>query len=159
MMAALMGKTKLFTGTVTTGTVAYASGDVVGGTIAFSGMNFVNTSGVIASAQVVTMSGGSLPLTLFLFRGTPVTAADNGAGTFSATNLKSDLVGFIPVAASDYVLAGTAGTPPCVAYTEAVTVPYQTTETGSLYCVPIARAAHTFTGTSDLVITIAVLQD
>lgn len=153
-----MGKTRLFTGTVPTGTVAYASGDVIGGTITFPNMNFVNTSGVIASAQVVTMSGGSLPLSLFLFKAMPVTAADNGAGTFSATNLKADLAGVIPVVAADYVAAGTAGTPPCVAYVEAVTVPYQTSETGTLYCVPIARAAHTFAGTSDLVITLAVWQ-
>lgn len=158
-MSLMMGHAKLLYGTVATGTAQYASGDVVGGTLTFSGANFVNTSGMIASVNVVTQSGGSLPLTLAFFKGTPVTAADNAPGTFSASNLSADLIGQVSVTTSDYVLMGTAATPPCAAYKPAVAIPYQTSAGGALYCIPIARAAHTFTSTSDLIITVSLLQD
>jgi hypothetical protein len=158
-MTTLMGHTKLARAAVTTGTAAYATGDVIGGTVSFTGLNYVNTSGVIVGANVVTMSGGSLPLTLTFFKASPTTNNDNAAGTFATTDLTTNLVGQMSVATTDYVLMGSAGTPPCAAYVSPEPIPFETSPTGTLYCVPIARGAFTFTGTSDLHITLAILQD
>lgn len=159
MVAPISGRSHLAVATVTTTTGTYASNDVVGGTVTFSNMGYGHSRGIIVTANVTTLSGGSLPLTLNFFRATPTTAANDAAGSFAVTDITTNFIGRLQVLAADYTLAGTAATPPCVASVGSQFLPYVMGNSDTLYCVPIARAAHTFTGTVDLVIGLGVLQD
>lgn len=146
-------------GTVANGTAQYASGDVVGGTLTYSALNYVNGSGLLDAVTVTTLSGGSVPLTLAFFHTAPTTAADNALGTFAAADLTAKLVGVVSVGTADYVLAGTAATPPCVATKANIGLPYTLSPGGALYCVPIVRGTPTFTAANHLIVTLGVKQD
>lgn len=159
MVAPIGGRSHLTVATVTTTTGTYASNDVIGGTVTFSDLAYGHSRGMIISCNVTTLSGGSLPLTLNFFKATPTTVANDAAGTFATTDITTNFVGRLQVLAADYTLAGTAATPPCVASVGSQFLPYVMGNSDTLYCVPVARAAHTFTGTVDLVIGLGLLQD
>ena len=93
---------------VATSNDAYASGDAIGGKLTFSGLSRdPQRSGAIFSVQIVDAAkiGGAVDLVLFRESFTPT--ADNAAmniGTADAFNC----VGYVSIAASDYVAIGGA---------------------------------------------------
>lgn len=158
MVAPISGRSYLTVATVATAGT-YASGDVIGGTTTFSGLAYGRNTGCIVSCNVTTLSGGSVPMTLNFFKATPTTVADNAAGTFATTDITTNFVGRIQVVAADYTAAGTAATPPCVASVGSQLLPYVMGNTDTLYCVPIIRGSYAFTGATDLVLGLGVIQD
>lgn len=145
--------------TVAAGTAAYTAGDNIGGTTTFAGLNYVNRSGLLKSVTVTTLSGGSVPMSLMLFNSTPTTVADNSPGTFAAADLTTNFVGMIAIGTTDYVTAGTAATPPCVATKTGLDIPYTLSAGGALYCVPVVRSTPTFTAANHVQIALGIKQD
>lgn len=141
----------------TTGSAGtYAAQDQAGGTLVFSGVNWRNTSGELRSVSVTLLSGGSLPLSLFVFNGAPTLAADNAPFSAAAADLTAHLVGVINFVAADYTAGGGAVS---VATKNGLKLPYTTSDAGNLYAAVELRSAGTLTGADHVSVAIGLERD
>jgi hypothetical protein len=140
------------TPTISAGAI-YAAKDVVGTLLTFAGAaRFNGGSGRVVSVQVVDKDQERADLDLILFDAAPTVASDNSP--FDPTDAELlTCVGWIPIGGgfySDFTDNSVAHVDTNLHYVLAAT---------SLYGVLVARSTPTYTGTTDLVVTLTFAVD
>ncbi|MCX6023786.1 MAG: hypothetical protein NTZ05_19075 [Chloroflexi bacterium] len=135
---------------------AYTSGDCVGGRMTFSDMaRQVGGSGVIMSVTVADFANQKAELELWLFDQSFTAGTDNAAAAYSAADL-ANIVGVIPIYASDYKSVGSSR---AMATVRAVGLPFVCSGTANLYGQLVTRGTPTYAAISDIEATLRALQD
>lgn len=149
-------KTSVATATPTISTSAYTSGYQMGGILTFA--NMVRVSGstaVMMSVQIVDGSKQNAQLSLFLFNASPtITSSDQQAFAMTTANLKSQCIGTVEIAATNYSSLSANS----IATVAAIAMPYKLAAT-SLFGVLVSRGTPTYASSSDIQITMEALQD
>lgn len=138
--------------TPTISTSAYAIKDAIGGLMTFSGaVRASGGSGVLMAVQVVDKDQELKAMDLVLFDRSITAPTDNAI--FAPTDAElANCIGVVPVGA--YADFSTNS----VAYANNVGLAFVLNGT-DLYGVLVARDTPTFTATSDIVVTLTILQD
>lgn len=131
----------------------YAAKDVVGTLLTFAGAaRFNGGGGRVTSVQIVDKDQERADMDLILFDTVPTVASDNAA--FDPTDAElSNCIGWVPISAAYF----TDFTDNSVAHID-LNLEYVLAAT-SIYGVLVARGTPTYTGTSDLVVTLTFAVD
>jgi hypothetical protein len=139
--------------TVTSGS-AYAIGNIVGGLLALANAFGPACSGIIQSASVVLKSTQTVALKLYVFSANPSNSTwnDKSAPAINAADV-SKLAGVYGLTAYD------SGAGTCTLYNLDSIGKQITSASTTLYAVLVTTAAITFASTSDVFVSVGVLQD
>lgn len=135
----------------------YSSGQVIGGLIAFA--NAARTSGGTGLIQAVsaTFLSGAIPsLDIIFFNSQPSASTINDAATFAIAS--ANMVNIVGVAhVNDSALLGTSA--PSIVQADQLALPFDLSGGTTLYAALVARSSATLTSTSDMTVTVSILQD
>jgi len=147
--------TKVCSSTPTITTSAYTAKDAVGGLLTFTDAGRgVHGSGVVHAVTIIDKDAESAELVLVLFNQSFTPTADNAAFDPSDADL-AKCIGKVKVAATDYQAFNDNG----IGQVRNVGLPFQAVADGNLYGQLMCTGTPTYTGTSDLIVMIHVLQD
>ncbi|MCX6022507.1 MAG: hypothetical protein NTZ05_12400 [Chloroflexi bacterium] len=133
----------------------YAAGDAVGGLLTFTSIARASGgSGVIMSVTIADFANQKAELELWLFDQSFTNASDNAAAAYSAADL-ANIVGVIPIYASDYKSVGTRA----IATVRAIGLPFVASGSANLYGQLVTRGTPTYGATSDIEVVLRALQD
>ena len=152
-----MSNKLILTATPTIDTGLYASGDAVGGLLTFDGAgSWPKYSGTILKVVIIDKDSEKAPLDLVLFDRTFTATADQAAFDPTDADL-ANYIGFINVAASDYVAFNDNSV---AVKTSGSQMPFDYVLNGNaLYGQLVVRSGPTYTATTDLKVKIVVEVD
>lgn len=140
----------------TVSATSYASGNIVGGLLTFTGSarsNYPFAAGLIQSATATFRSGVTPALDLIVFSSMPAgTYTDNTALAVPVGDL-ADVVGVIHL--TDATVLGSTS----IMQSQQQAMPFVCVGSTTLYGVVVMRATATLASTSDMTLTVQILQD
>lgn len=146
-------KSKIITVTPTVSTGIYTAGDAEGGLMTFAGATGARKTGMIATLIIVDKDEEATQTDIACFSATFTATADNAAWAISDADA-ANLVALISVPAASFVDIGDAK----VAVISNVNQVIRTAGT-SLFCQMATRGTPTFTATTDIQVSLTILQD
>lgn len=134
------------TPTITAG--AYSANDVIGGLLTFTLANTRGADGMVRSVRIADRDNEKAAVKLWLFDDLPQVIADNAAFAPPDSDI-AKCIGIIAIAAADY----TTSTANALGAKHDQGIDFTDTN-GTLYGYLVADATPTYSGTTDLTITI-----